>query len=75
MVGKFSVILKRESLEDIAFCYIFRDNSKIVVSKSNKSVLEVLHVSSNVDFVPERYGTSKTMNAVTREVEMRITNN
>ena len=51
MVGKFCIIFKRKSLQDIAFCYVFDDNSKIVVSKHNECYFEVLHVRKNADYV------------------------
>ena len=37
---------------DIAFCWVFDDNLKIVVSKNNECYFEVLHISNNVDYVP-----------------------
>ena len=40
------------------FCF----KSKKVVSKNNEYHFEVLHVSSNVDYVPERYRGNETIN-------------
>ena len=48
---QFCNIFKRES-QDVAFCSVFHDNLKLVVSQNNNCHFEVLHVSRNVDYVP-----------------------
>ena len=74
MVGKFSIVIKRKSLQDITFCKVFGDNSKIVVSKNIECHFKVLHViiiiSRNVDYVQLRYRGNKKIKAVTRELAM-----
>ena len=70
MVGKFSIIIKRISLQDITFCKVFGNNSKIVVSKNVECCFEILHVSRSVDYVQLRYRVNIAIKAVTRELAM-----
>ena len=47
--ANFPLFLSVKVFNIIAFCLVFDDNSKIVLSKNNECHFEVLHVSSNSD--------------------------
>ena len=54
----------------IAFCQVFDANLKTVVSENNECRFNVSHVSSYVDYIPQRYCGNKAISALTRVLEM-----